>query len=67
MRALVTWSRAWVSESNDSERVAVHLTGRRSARASHTTVATSTREIDLLPEAAADIGRDDAELVSREC
>ena len=35
--AWVTWSRPWASDMNDSERWAVHFTGRPSLRAAQTT------------------------------
>ena len=44
-------------------RVAVHFTGRRSSCAAQTTVDTSTAKISLDAEAAADVGRDDADFV----
>ncbi len=40
-RPFITVSRPWASDMNDSERSAVHLTGRRSLRDAQETIASS--------------------------
>ena len=50
MVAVVSWSRAWASESRVSERVAVHFTGRRRIWLAQTMVLTSGVKLPLTPK-----------------
>ena len=61
--ACVTWSRPCASERNASVRSAVHLTGRSIFFAAQSADGLLGVDENLRAEAAADVGRDDAQLI----
>ena len=63
MRALTKFSRAWMSETNDSKRSAMNLTGRPSSMAAAVVRHLVAVGVDLEAERAADIRGDDLHVV----